>query len=320
MVVSIEKSVMLLATYVVATLGAGVGRCELSPGVEVSCLAWGTLHITESANAEAALDIIQTAVDQGITTFDLSDVYAGGRAVERFGEALKIAGPSFRKGIEIVAKMNIVGGGYNSSPEHLSTVLEWYLDELGTDYVDFLLLHREDYLMDYEDVAQTFRRFQSEGKVRHFGASNFQRSTYELMDSKFPLVTNQIEVSVRNWSAIQDGTLAFHQQQNTSVMAWGALGGDGWGGLNPLFKTSGEFANSQGFSKIRSALRSVGAEMNCEEDVVALSWLYSHPSGIVPIIGTMNKERLMRQATAVSHPMSREQWYRIASDIGVPIP
>jgi predicted oxidoreductase len=107
-------------------------------------------------------------------------------------------------------------------------VLEWYLDELGTDYVDFLLLHREDYLMDYEDVAQTFRRFQSEGKVRHFGASNFQRSTYELLDSKFSLVTNQIEVSVRNWSAIRDGTLAFHQQKNTSVLAWGALGGDAW--------------------------------------------------------------------------------------------
>jgi hypothetical protein len=135
-----------------------------------------------------------------------------------------------------------------------------------------------------------------------------------LPPSQFPLVTNEIEVSVRNPSAINDGTLSFHQQSNTSVLAWGSLGGDGWvradhplvlaacdlrhpfvavtppptyvvirqGGLNPLFKTGGEFANSQGFSQIRSVLRSVGSEMGCEEDVVALSWLYSHPSGIVP--------------------------------------
>ena len=106
--------------------------------------------------------------------------------------------------------------------------MEWYLENLNTDYVDFLLLHREDFLMDADSVAQTFRKFQREGKVKYFGTSNFLPNTYALLDSRFPLVTNEIELSVRNPAAISDGTLSFHQQSNTSVLAWGALGGDAW--------------------------------------------------------------------------------------------
>jgi len=303
-----------------------VGRCRLgSVGPGVSCIAYGTIHLHEAGSAQVALEAIERAVDAGITTFDLSDVYNS--QPELFGAALQLR-PGLRERIEVIAKMNIVSRGwgfdsdsaYDTSPEHLDDVLEKYLTVMNSTYVDVLMFHRQDYLMDVDEVQEAFLRWKDSGKVRYMGVSNFDRSSFELLNSRVPLVANEIEVSPLNPKALYDGTVAFHYSTNTTVLAWGPLGGDPWGGPNRLFKVvsvDGTHHNA----RIKTALGRVGAELGVEQDVVAVAWLLRHPAQIVPIIGTMNPERLVRQAAArtVARNMTRAQWYLIADGAGMPL-
>jgi len=224
-----------------------------SSGPEVSRIAYGSLHLCEVQNAQNALALIQQALSLGITTFDLSDVYGSPYegSLKLFGEAINLK-PGIRKQMQIIAKMDVaLGAGYDTSPAHLEAVLSDYLAILQTNYIDLLLLHREDYLMDAGAVAQVFYGWRQAGKVLFFGTSNFDQDSFLNLHSRIPLVTNEIEISV--WAPetlcppgsgdisgdtyfTNNGLLDFHYRLNQSVFAWGPLGGDPYGGINRLFK------------------------------------------------------------------------------------
>jgi len=222
--------------------------------------------------------------------------------------------------------------GYDTSGEHLEQVLSDFFMYLKTDYVDMLLLHRQDYLMDVDEVSQLFREWKAAGKVRHFGTSNFDQNSFLNLNARVPLVTNQIEVSVWAPETItplgsgpispdtyltNNGLVDFHYRLNTSVLAWGPLGGNPYGGANRLFKVTGTRQ-----TQVLKALQAASQQLGDEPDVVALAWVLKHPAKIVPILGTMNLERMTNQtrSESVAKMMTRKQWYDIARSIGVPLP
>jgi predicted oxidoreductase len=203
--------------------------------------------------------------------------------------------------------------------------LDWYLSVLGTDHVDVLLLHYPDSFMNATAVAELFVEFKSQGKVKNFGVSNHYISHFEVLQKKLDdvtagdikLVTNEIEVSVWNPSYMNyNSGLVDHAYKNGyHNLGWSSLGGDPVGGLNRLFVRKGRRQE-----KILRALRQVGREMNIDDAAtVAMVWVLSHPSGVIPLIGTTNAKRIAQYAGAFEYvgKMTPAQWWNIGGAGGL---
>jgi predicted oxidoreductase len=349
--------VATLLTALAATATAGpppakVKQCQLGAlGPNVSCIVYGTLHMHEAGTCAgprgscptqtaAALAMIERALGAGITTFDLASNYND--MPQLFGAAVR-SKPGLREKIQVIAKMDCAGGNkefgfgfdsgatYDTSLEYMEKNLQTYLDSLNTTYVDVLMLHRQDYIMEVDEIATYFAKLNQEGKARYFGASNFDRPSFELLASRLqehgiPLIANEIEISPITPAAIHDGTVAYHYSTKTGILAWSAVGGDPWGHQNRLFMV-GSLDGTPHNARIHAGLGDVAKNLSTAanpvgQDVVALAWLLRHPAQIIPIIGTMNPTRLMQQAAAgaVAEQMTADMWYHIADAVGVPIP
>ena len=232
--------------------------------------------------------------------------------------------PGLREKLTIVAKMDIIfPSSIDTTTEHLTQTLDWFLSSLQTTYVDMVLLHYPDSFMNAENVASTFNSFKTEGKVKHFGTSNHYPAHRQVLQAKLnksntSLVTNEIEVSVWNPSylnydsALVDDAYA----KDYRVLAWSALGGDPIGGLNRLFVRKGKRQ-----LKIMHAVKGIADDLGEDEaSVVALAWVLAHPSGNVPLIGTSKNDRvntLSERALTLSQKMTSAQWWKIGEAGGL---
>ena len=202
---------------------------------------------------------------------------------------------------------------YDTSREHIIASVENSLRMLGTDRIDLLLIHRPDLLMDPDEVARAFTALREAGKVLYFGVSNFTPSQFDLLASRldFPLVTNQIELSVMNMEVLHDGTVDQCQKLGISPMAWSPLA------EGRLFRDDTEQAQ-----RLRGALATIGEQLGgASMDQVALAWILRHPAMIVPVLGTGKVERIQSAADAESLVLTREQWFTIwSASKGVPVP
>jgi predicted oxidoreductase len=292
-------------------------------GPQFSRIALGFWRLNEwKMNTSQTLDLMEKAIELGITTFDHADIYGGYACEKMFGKALAEK-PSLRAKMEIVTKCGIClvsenrpenhFHGYDTSKSHIIKSVENSLENLHTDYLDVLLIHRPDPLMNAEEVAEAFSELQKSGKVKHFGVSNFSPAQFNLLQHSldFPLVTNQVEVSVLKMDTLHDGTLDQCQQLGISPMAWSPLGG------GELFS-----GNSEKNIRLRNELQKIGEELGrASVDQVALSWLLVHPSQIVPVLGTGNIARIKSAAESVNLELSRDQWFRIwSASAGVEVP
>eukprot|EP01116_Phalansterium_solitarium_P007086 TRINITY_DN19564_c0_g1_i1.p1 TRINITY_DN19564_c0_g1~~TRINITY_DN19564_c0_g1_i1.p1 ORF type:complete len:320 (+),score=111.52 TRINITY_DN19564_c0_g1_i1:44-961(+) len=293
-----------------------VCRVRMSPeGPEFSRFAFGLWRLSdgdpEVASPQNVLKLIHACLDLGITTFDGADVYGSFTNEARFGAALALE-PGLREKIQIVSKCacqpsfldGVYVNHYNASREHILASVEKTLRDLGTTYIDLLLIHRPDPLMNAHEVAETMQQLRSEHKVRHFGVSNFSVHQFELLQSAlpFPLVTNQIEISPVHVEALFDGTLDQMQRLRRAPMAWSVLGGGAL--FNP--KTPAQ-------ERVVAALHKVAAELgpSVSIDQVAYAWVLKHPSNIVVVLGTYKIERLRNAAAAEHLQLTRQQWYYI---------
>jgi predicted oxidoreductase len=248
--------------------------------------------------------LIQTSLDQGISTFDHADIYGDHSNEELFGNALG-KNPSLRNQMELVTKCGIKFPSskrpktwvkhYDTSKEHIIWSAENSLKMLGTDRIDLLLIHRPDPLLDPNEVAAAFSQLKQQGKVLHFGVSNFTSSQFELFQSNlsFPMVTNQIELSVTANEPMFDGTLDTIMRHKASPMAWSPLGG---GKL-----MDGNFRNV--FAKAPA--------YKATDNQMALAWLLKHPSMIFPVIGTTKAERIAESAKAVGIKIDVQDWFEM---------
>ena len=282
-------------------------------GPEVSRIAAGLWRLSGwNLSASALCEWIEDAVELGVTTFDHADIYGDYTCERIFGEALAQM-PSIRQdiqlvtkcGIQLVSKNNpgVTFKHYDTSREHILRSVGNSLERLRTDYIDLLLIHRPDPLMDVGEVAEAFTELRESGKVRFFGVSNFNTSQFEMLQSRlsFPLVTNQVEISVLHTEPIDDGTLDSCAGRGISPMAWSPLGG------GALFT-----GNSEQIIRVRGELESACRRVGIGSiDTLALAWLLRHPAGIVPVIGTHSPERMKNAVAAADVELPREDWFRI---------
>ncbi len=271
---------------------------------------------------------VHECLDMGVTTMDHADIYGDYTCEWIFGDALSAGETripdSLRNRMQIVTKCGIrlqhsrtrpgiQHQHYNTDARYIVKAVETSLENLHTDYIDVLLIHRPDALMNADETAGAFEQLRKAGKVRHFGVSNFTPSQLTLLQSQLPfsLVANQIECSVMSINPLHDGTLDQCQELHIAPMAWSPLAG------GRLFAESSERAE-----RLQTVLGSIGGDAGgLGIDQVALSWLLQHPSGIFPVLGTGKLERVQAAVEAMDIALSREQWYRIwSASTGTPVP
>lgn len=256
--------------------------------------------------------LIEGCVTQGITTFDHADIYGEYTCEELFGSALADSGVD-RTAIQLVTKCGIKLvsprrpshriKSYDTSCAHIVASVENSLRCLQTDYIDLLLIHRPNPLIDPREVNEAFVRLRQSGKVRHFGVSNFLPHQWESLASKLevPLVTNQIEYSVMNLAAHGDGNIDLCQKLEIRPMAWSPFGG------GRLFSDDSPQAK-----RLRETLTRIGREWGgASLDQIAMAWVLKHPVGFVPVLGTGNLERIRSAVAALRIDLSVEQWFEI---------
>ncbi|MGF1734703.1 aldo/keto reductase [Photobacterium satsumensis] len=291
-----------------------VAKVELTPkGPQFSELVQGYWRLADwSMSPQERLSFLKQHIELGITTVDHADIYGGYSCEQLFGEALAID-PSVREQIEIVTKCDInlcsdlvparKINHYDTSKQHIVNSVNNSLSRLQIENIDVLLIHRPDVLMDADEVADAFAELKLQGKVNHFGVSNFTPSQFELLQSCLdaPLVTNQVEINPLNFEVAHDGTLDQLQMKRVKPMAWSCLGG------GAIF--SGQ---SEQQIRVRSELEAIREEIGADSiDQVIYAWVRRLPSNPLPIIGSGKIERVQTAVDALDITLTREQWYRV---------
>ena len=291
-----------------------VAKVELTPnGQQFSELVQGYWRLADwHMSPQERLSFLKQHIELGITTVDHADIYGGYTCEQLFGEALAID-PSVREQIEIVTKCDInlcsdlvperKINHYDTSKQHIVNSVNNSLSRLNVENIDVLLIHRPDVLMDADEVADAFAELKQQGKVNHFGVSNFTPSQFELLQSRLdaPLVTNQVEINPLNFEVAHDGTLDQMQMKRVKPMAWSCLGG------GAIF--SGQ---SEQQTRVRNELEAIREEVGAQSiDQVIYAWVRRLPSNPLPIIGSGKIERVQTAVDALDITLTREQWYRV---------
>jgi predicted oxidoreductase len=299
-----------------------LGRSSL----RVSRLAYGCWRLAGTWDGSAATTEGETqgfkaafaAYEAGYTLFDHADIYCDGLAETIFGKVLRqVSG--MRDRILIGTKCGIRKQcdplpdspfRYEFSADHIISSCEQSLKRLGTDVIDIYQLHRPDYLMNPDEVAGAFEKLKASGKVREFGVSNFRPSQLTALQkaSPMPLIVNQVEISLANLTAFEDGTLDQCLAEKITPLAWsplaGGLLGDGAKALLPW---------QEGYrtKPINAAVELVAKARGASRTAVALAWLMKHPANIIPIVGSTNPANIRQAAKAHVLDLTRDEWYRL---------
>lgn len=264
---------------------------------------------------------VETHLELGITTIDHADIYGDYACESRFGDMLTKA-PELRQRLEIISKCDIklvsktapdrLINHYDTRSEHIVTSVDNSLKRLSTDYLDVLLIHRPDPLMNADEVADTFNALQQAGKVRHFGVSNFTPIQFDLLQSRLdaPLVTNQIEFNPLNMQTSADGTLEHLQHHRVSPIIWSSLAG------GRLFSE-----NTPQVVRVRETLQQIAQELEASLDQVVYAWILKMPCQPMPIIGSGNIDRVRSAIESADLVLTNEQWFRVwQASTGHPVP
>lgn len=286
-----------------------------------------TTAITDKDIKDAAV-AIDAALESGIRFFDLADIYRYGKSEEVFGIYLR-EHPGIREKIIIQSKAGIMldavpaGSCFNFSYEHIVKSVDGILSRLGTEYLDILLLHRPDPLLEREGIKRAMDELFAEGKIRAVGVSNMDYHQIQLLEAYTGrrIVANQLELSLLKTdfvsSAIgfnnpngrnldfQLGTLEYCMLNNVSLQSFGALARGIYSGA-PLDENT-----PKAVIKTKKIIEGIAEDRNVSPDGVVLAWLLRHPAKINPVIGTTNPQRIKNAADAFKVNMTRFEWYEL---------
>ena len=287
--------------------------------LQVPVIAAGCMRIT-SLDEKQLASYIQKCMELGINFFDHADIYGGGECETLFGKAYPLT-PANREKVILQSKCAIVPGMmYDFSKEYIVNSVDGILKRLGTDYLDVLLLHRPDALMEPEEVAEAFDTLEQAGKVRHFGVSNHRPSQMELLKKcvKQELLVDQLQFSVPFSNMIASGlevnmttegsfdhdgsVLDYCRLKDVTVQAWSPFGTDNWGGV---------FLTQERYAKLNNVLKEIGDNYGVSPTTMATAWILRHPAKIQVIAGTTNEARMEEIAKAAEITLTREEWYKI---------
>lgn len=288
-------------------------QTEIAPqGPAFSRIILGLWRLAEWKMTPAQrVSFLQQALELGINTIDQADIYGDYQSELLLGEALNAA-PELKSAFRFVSKCGICLPSrhrpahtvhhYDTSRAHIIASAENSLQAMGIEQLDLLLIHRPDPLMDADEIAGAFLHLQQSGKVRHFGVSNFTTAQFDLLAARFPLVTNQLELSVLQQQALHDGTLDQCQRLRISPMIWSALGG------GALFQQPAP--NAQ-IARVQSELQRQSAASGLPASTIALSWVLQHPSKPLVLTGSGRIQALQQAVQACAHTLSRPDWFAL---------
>jgi predicted oxidoreductase len=295
--------------------------------LDVSEISLGCMRISGMTNQEISY-LIHTALDEGVTFFDHADVYGDGQSEAKFAESLDMT-PNLRETMMLQTKCGIRKGAFDFSKEHILEAVDGSLKRLRTDYLDVLLLHRPDALVEPEEVAEAFTILHDSGKVRHFGVSNQNPMQIELLTKfvKQPIVFNQLQFSITNTgmidaginvnmeidpSANRDGSiLDYCRLKEITIQPWSPF-------QYGFFE--GVFLDNEKFPELNQTIDELAAAKGVANTAIAIAWILRHPAHMQPIIGTTNASRVKDICKASDITLSRQEWYDIYLAAGNKLP
>jgi len=295
--------------------------------IKASEIALGCMRIADKPVKEVA-ELINIALDEGINFFDHADVYGRGKCEEIFAEATGM-NSNIREKFIIQTKCGIRRGYYDFSKEHILEAVDGSLKRLNTDYIDILLLHRPDTLMEPEEIAEAFSILHSSGKVRNFGVSNFHPMQIELV-SKYlnqRIIVNQLQLSIAHTGMIDfgfnvnmkvdqainrdGGILEYCRVKDITIQAWSPF-------QYGFFE--GTFMGNSKFQELNDKIEEIAREKGISNIAVPIAWILRHPARIQPIVGTTNPSRLKDICRASGVELTREEWYELYLSAGNKLP
>ena len=295
--------------------------------LEVGEISLGCMRMSELSTKDAAY-VIENAMDCGVDLFDHADIYGGGKSEEVFAAA--IAGnDDVREKMKLQTKCGIREGFFDFSKDHILESVEGSLSRLKTDYVDTLLLHRPDALVEPEEVAEAFSRLKESGKVRHFGVSNQNPMQIELLKKylKDDLIINQLQLSIvhtpmfdagfnvnmQNDPAIvrDSNILEYCRLNDMSIQAWSPF---------QHGMIEGPFVGNDAFPEVNAKLQELAEKYSVTDSTIAIAWILRHPANIQPVVGTMNPNRLKDISKASDMELTRQEWYELYRAAGNDLP
>jgi predicted oxidoreductase len=272
----------------------------------VGCMRWGVWGENFTTNQYET--IINQCLSIGLNVFDHADIYGHYTTEADFGEALK-GKSSLRQQIKLITKCGInmittnrpnhAIKSYDTSATHIKKSVEQSLQNFHTDYIDTLLIHRPDLLLNPEEVASTILELIAAGKIKSFGVSNFNTHQVSKLTKHIPIKHHQIEISVTNMKAFDDGVLDQCQSMGIEAQSWSPLG-------NGLFTESTEKNK-----RILDIAEMLATKYATGLNEILLAFLYVHPAQIAPVIGTTKFERIEAAKKAMNIELSREDFYQL---------
>ncbi|WP_159602493.1 aldo/keto reductase [Agromyces humi] len=305
------------------------------PGTEITApnVVLGLMRISEKSDDEIR-ELVRTARDAGIDFLDHADIY--GRELHecerRFAEAMQLT-PSQRAEFTIQSKAGIVKDGpyFDFSYEHLVESVEGSLAALGTDYLDILLLHRPDALVEPEEVARAFDDLEAAGKVRAFGVSNHTPRQIDLLKRyvRQPIVANQLQLSITHSPIISQGVAANMAAEGQSATLDGGgivdycrlndITVQAWSPFQAGFFT-GVFLGSPEYAELNAVIDRLAAAYDVPAIAIATAWITRHPANMQVVLGTTSPERVAAAAQGSDLPLTRAEWYELFRAAGHLVP
>jgi predicted oxidoreductase len=287
------------------------------------------MRIHRLGGKQEAERFVRTALDQGANFFDHADIYGNGDCEAIFADAVHMNG-SVREKLILQSKCGIVRGRmFDFSKEHILASVDGSLKRLKTDYLDVLLLHRPDALVEPEEVAEAFDSLHASGKVRHFGVSNQNPMQIRLLQKSLrqPIVANQLQLSITNATMISAG-IHVNMLEDSSVdrdggvldfCRLGDITVQPWSPFQYGF-FEGVFLDNEKFPKLNARIDELAAKYQVTNTTIALAWILRHPANMQPVTGTMNIGRLTDCIKAADVRLTREEWYAIYLAAGNTLP
>ncbi len=296
--------------------------------MEIPEIGLGCMRTT-SLDKKEANDLIYTAMDQGINFFDHADIYADGESESFFAEAIGM-NSNIREKMTIQTKCGIHRGvGFDFSKDHILNSVDGSLKRLKTDYVDILLLHRPDALVEPEEVAEAFRILKESGKVRHFGVSNHNPYQIELLNKYIDdkILFNQLQLSITHSGMIDSGLngnmqineginrdggiLDYCRLNDITIQAWSPFQAGSGKGL---------FIDNPEYKELNDKINEIAEKYNVTNNAIAVAWILRHPAKIQTIVGTTNKGRLLEICRSSDVDLTKKEWYDLYISSGKRLP
>lgn len=299
--------------------------------LDVSSIILGMMRIANMSNGEIQ-QLVGAARDAGVTFIDHADIYGGAphRCEARFGEAISLT-TAEREKLVIQSKVGIRKGFFDFSAEHILASVDQSLAALKTDYLDVLLLHRPDTLVEPEEVAAAFDTLKSAGKVRHFGVSNHTPGQVELLKTavKQPLIVNQVQLSITHAPLIASGVAANMAGLDQSIdrdnglLDYSRINGmmlQAWSPFQKGFFDGVFLGDRENFADLNDAIDELAKAYGVTPTGIAVAWITRHPAKIQVVLGTTKPERVVEAAAGSSVALTREEWYRLFRAAGHTLP